>query len=387
MHLIDDGSDDDWERELAEEEADRRRKAEPPPQLSAAEFEAWRSPKTGESNPARLENPLWQWMVRTRWDAYNANKLFSGPSPFEAGPMWCFDRFGKSETALPDGRIVHIGGEHEDDYDPDFQIYNDVTVVDAAGRIAIYGYPLTDFPPTDFHSATLVGGDIYIIGRLGYPESRVTGATPVYKLSLASMRIEAIEAFGDLPGWIYGHHAALSSDGRRIVVTAGTLWLGSGAATRRNYQEWALDLRTRQWLCSSGRNWQQWVMRRIDRKPNRLWEIRQALWNREHPGLGSESHWAFGDEPDFDALAKLYKLADEANPVFRQEPLGAYATVIDGLTICFKEERFWVEAIVEGQLQPERLADLQRTTLALLERIDSAPYEIEETLRDTSIRS
>jgi hypothetical protein len=36
-----------------------------------------------------------------------------------------------------------------------------------------------------------------------------------------------------------------------------------------------------------------------------------------------------------------------------------------------------VEAIVEGQLRPDRLLELQRTTLALLERIDAAPYEIE----------
>ena len=44
------------------------------------------------------------------------------------GPVWCFSRFGTSLTELPDGRFVQIGGEHEDFYDPDFCIYNDVTV-------------------------------------------------------------------------------------------------------------------------------------------------------------------------------------------------------------------------------------------------------------------
>ena len=45
------------------------------------------------------------------------------------GPVWCFNRFGGTVTKLPDGCFVHIGGEHEDFYDPDFCIYNDVIVI------------------------------------------------------------------------------------------------------------------------------------------------------------------------------------------------------------------------------------------------------------------
>ncbi len=139
--------------EIAAEEADRQRKAEPAPVLSKEEFIKWRSPRTVEENPTRLDNPLWHWLVRTRWSAYKANEIFQGPSSFDAGPMWCFDRFGKSETRLPDGRVIHIGGEHEDFYDPDFFIYNDVTTVGGEGGIAIHGYPPSVFPPTDFHTA------------------------------------------------------------------------------------------------------------------------------------------------------------------------------------------------------------------------------------------
>ena len=39
-------------------------------------------------------------------------------------PVWCFIRYGATRTKIPDGRIVCIGGEHEDSYDPDFYIYN-----------------------------------------------------------------------------------------------------------------------------------------------------------------------------------------------------------------------------------------------------------------------
>ena len=45
------------------------------------------------------------------------------------GPTWCFSRFGQSETVLPDSSRVLIAGEHEDWYDPDFHIYNDVVVI------------------------------------------------------------------------------------------------------------------------------------------------------------------------------------------------------------------------------------------------------------------
>jgi len=59
---------------------------------------------------------------------------------------------------LPDGREVLIAGEHEDYYDPDFFIYNDVVVRAPDGKFAIYGYSKEAFPPTDFHTATLLPG-------------------------------------------------------------------------------------------------------------------------------------------------------------------------------------------------------------------------------------
>lgn len=183
--------DKDWEaiwdadaaEEAAEEAADRERKAEPPPAIDHAELLAWRSPREVVDSPTLLDNPLWHWLVRTRHSAYSANKTFDGPSPFEAGPMWCFDRFGQSETTLPDGSVIHIGGEHEDYYDPDFFIYNDVTVVGPDGSIEIRGYGREVFPPTDFHSATLAGNAIVIIGCLGHPKQRVAERTPVFRLA------------------------------------------------------------------------------------------------------------------------------------------------------------------------------------------------------------
>jgi hypothetical protein len=59
-------------------------------------------------------------------------------------------------------------GEHEDHYDPDFFIHNDVVVRTPDGEVAIYGYPTEVFLPTDFHTATLLPASIVLIGSLGY---------------------------------------------------------------------------------------------------------------------------------------------------------------------------------------------------------------------------
>lgn len=370
--------DDDWNREVAEEEADRQRKAEPAPTLSQDEFLAWRSPRRATLHAMRFSNPLWHWLVRTRWDAYNANKIYSGPSAFDAGPMWSFQRFGKSETLLPGGQIIHIGGEHEDYYDPDFFIYNDVIVMAPEGGIDIYGYPAEDFPPTDFHSATLVGNGIFIVGRLGYPDQRALGTTPVYRLSLDSMHVSAVETTGESPGWIYRHSATLANDGRSIVVCGGERWLGNDSATSENIDSWSLDALTGEWKRLTRHNWQRWTIRRVDRKHGRLWDVRQALWHRNHAHLGMESRWNYDDEPDFSALEMLYRLDDDTPPPSEGPEFNVFSVVIDGLTVRFKEDRFWIEAIVEGQLAQERLATLQSKTLALIERLEASACVIEE---------
>lgn len=110
----------------------------------------WWKPRFGTSNPEGMNNPLWEWLIRTRIDAYAAAVRFGYPETSFCdddflGSAWCFARMGQSVTLLPDGRIVLISGEHEDGYDPDFNIYNDVTVYHPEGSLEIFGHnPFTD---------------------------------------------------------------------------------------------------------------------------------------------------------------------------------------------------------------------------------------------------
>lgn len=255
-------------------------------------FEAQYRPRFGTANPEPTAVPFWEWMIRgdpdpapgegvlgelglvmregilrSTYGPWRVRDLFDAPPSRTAGPIWTFDRMGATRTELPDGRLVCVGGEHEDSYDPDFNIYNDVVVFGPTGEIEIYGYPKDAFPPTDFHSATLVGDRIVIIGCLGYPADRLPGYTPVHALDLADYRVSPVATPGELPGWIWNHAAELTTDGT-ITVRGGEVVESRGGKEhfRRNFEDYTFDLATGVWRRVTNRNWAQWRVRRADGK-------------------------------------------------------------------------------------------------------------------------
>ena len=181
------------------------------------EYRAGRHRVFGNANPQPLNLRFWKAMVASGSSAYHARSHFKEGEDDQPG--WSFERFGKSFTELPDGRVIEIGGEHEDSYDSDFCIYNDVIVHRGDGTFDIYAYPKEVFPPTDFHTATLVGDSIYIVGSLGYGGKRKHGVTQVYRLDTKSLSIKPVETHGESPGWISDHKAKLV--GNALEVTGG----------------------------------------------------------------------------------------------------------------------------------------------------------------------
>jgi ankyrin repeat protein len=219
-------------------------------ETSASEFHQNRSRKFGTQNPEILNNSFWEGMIRSGISAYEAGALFGVENKFDRAyrPIWCAQRFGQSITFLSDGRIVQIAGEHEDGYDPDFCIYNDVFVHDREGKVIVYGYPESVFPPTDFHTATLVVDSIYLIGSLGYPGTRQYSETPVYRLDTTTFRIEKVETMGNKPGWIYKHRAILLSPSEIQVFGGETVSLADDEEINSNNSKtFILDTAQRIW--------------------------------------------------------------------------------------------------------------------------------------------
>ena len=215
------------------------------PSATPQEYVAAKNHVFGRQNPEETNHAFWLAMIRSGAGAWRAKQHFGDKDSSQ--PVWCFTRYGRSTTRLPDGRIIVVAGEHEDYYDPDFCIYNDVTVFEPGGNIRIFSYPENVFPPTDFHTATPVGDFIYLIGSLGYMQQRRPGHTPVYRLDIRNYQIETVETTGDMPGWISKHRARLYGNsiliegGRCIVDECGELQDNPDTAC------WRLDLSNLIW--------------------------------------------------------------------------------------------------------------------------------------------
>jgi hypothetical protein len=223
--------------------------AEPSALLFSAMPEDFRTAPTarfGGHNPELVNQPFWLAMIRSGISAYQGSQLVGGTG--EDSPVWCAQRFGQSLTLLTDGRAIQIGGEHEDHYDPDFCIYNDVFVHQPDGHIEIFCYPEDIFRPTDFHTATLSGESIYIVGGLGYLGARRFGETPVYRLDINTLRVHPIETKGEPPGWISKHRAVLIS-AHEIRILGGKIssLVGGKEAYEDSSQAWIFDITSSHW--------------------------------------------------------------------------------------------------------------------------------------------
>jgi len=109
-------------------------------------------------------------------------------------------------------------------YDPQFFIFNDVVVYHPQSRsYELYRYPTDVFPPTDFHTATLLGDSIWIIGSLGYKQDR-GDVTPVYRLEIDTLAINKVEIDGDNPGWIYEHGAEVKGENVIEITDKAGVW-------------------------------------------------------------------------------------------------------------------------------------------------------------------
>jgi hypothetical protein len=210
----------------------------------------------GFRNPEKIIDPLYYQLIASRKMPHEVRKVFGLPEFHNRFPpelpdimlshdprclIWHYGwRFGVSRTVLPDGSLILIAGEHEDYYDADFCIFNDVLKIDASGKMELYFYPTNVFPPTDFHTATSCDGDVILIGSVGYASDRQMGKTQVLRLKLDDFSIEPMHTSGTPPNWL-SNHFAIERDGK-IIVWGGKTW-----EYLDNLEIFSLDVKTGIW--------------------------------------------------------------------------------------------------------------------------------------------
>jgi len=352
--------------------------------VSKEEFLEWKSPRYGTQNPTRVVSKVWEYAVQSREGAYWINEKFKGPSAYDSSACWTFDRLGKSVTFMPDGREIHIAGEHEDFYDPDFYIYNDVVVVNPDESIEFYNYPKELFLPTDFHSATLVDDKIVIIGNLGYSDNIEIGKTQIMLLDTNSYVLSEIEVKGLQPGWIHQHLAVLSGDKKSIIISKGEIWYADDKPLLENINEWKLDLTTWQWEQLTDKQWRRFEFRREDEKLNRLFNLRQALfaleagWEKDYKKELKSLKKKLNFEPDVAILKELY-LPDIEHKVLENETHGDERKIeINGVVVRYNEDMHSIIMTVEGNLESDIIENINRQVAQKFSLLEGEKYTIRE---------
>lgn len=334
-------------------------------------------------NPTHLTNPYWQWVVYHQLNPYQI--LDSIPTldkklgvhrnnENSLPPMWSFERMGQSETHLPDGRIILIGGEFDDYYDPNFCIFNDVVVKYPNGNIEIYGYPIDVFAPTDFHSATLIDDEIYIIGNIGYMNDRQYHTTPIYKLNINTLKINKVESRNQI-GWIH-HHTATMKNGQ-IIVKNGYICDDDNSPMRENIDEWTFNPKTLVWTNLTNHCWQGFLVERQDFDWLSLSEFRCLESDKRYRPEQFENtleclRSKLGIEPNLDLYHQLF-----IPPItHHQDQNDENAIWIDGIKIRYVDDMDNIKVYIEGQLSDEVVQLLQDNLCYKLSKLENCPCQM-----------
>ncbi len=338
----------------------------PPEDVTHSLFTKWRDARRGKYAAEDMSNPYWTWLVRSGLSSWAVNEHFKGPSSYGGNPSWSAERFGQSSTTLPDGRTLLIAGEHEDHYDPDFFIYNDIIVKHPDQKIEVLAFPENVFPPTDFHSATVVKEQIILIGNLGYVKNRKVGKTQILVINPHTWEIVEQGASGDNPGWIHSHQATLA-DGF-IMITGGLVWSDNNDLIE-NFDDWRLNLTDWTWERLSHRSITIFEYAREDGEPNQLFEIHSWIFQQK---FGSRYEAVFQGVDDPSLLAELRDSMKGIEPknidLFerRYRPDGIKFTLlpeledsiefrieVEGVTVRYQENYNTLKLIIEGELKDE----------------------------------
>lgn len=329
-----------------------------------------------QQNPTNLTNSYWQTLVRFNLSPYGIEKIFG--QEVENKPLWGLQRMGQSHTLLPDGREILIGGEYEDFYDPHFFIYNDVIVKHPNGEIEVYGYPKHIFPPTDFHTATLIGDEIWVIGSLGYKDDRQYSHTQVYKLNIYTYEIKQVPTRNSM-GWVNSHKAQYKD--RQIVVTGGHILIEQNSPHQEQIDTWALNLDTLKWKNLTNYQWQRFMVRRKDLKTLHLWGYKMLQDSANNDEKYKEYKQKLLIDLDIEPVIEVYEqlfIPPIEHTTYDDENLkyNEVAVCIDDILVRYVDEDETIQVYVEGILSKSILQQLQNNLCNKLTKLENTFCEV-----------
>lgn len=364
----------------------------PPKEVTDKIFAKWRDARRGKHVAEDLSNPYWSWLIQSEESSWAANQHFGGPTSYDGNPAWSTKRFGQSTTSLPDGRILLIAGEHEDHYDPDFFIYNDIIVRHPDERIEILGFPESIFPPTDFHSASLVDGTVILIGNLGYPEQRKSGETQILVIDPITWKIRKQLSTGECPGWIYDHQATVEEGS--IILTRGKFWTDDNTSLAENFDDWRLHLADWRWERLTHRTVTIFELVRKDGEPNELFKMGTWLFQKQYGTIPPPEMPALEGS---DTLAEIHKNMKGVEPKDREayerrhQPDGVDFKLlpkredslevrieVQSVLVRYDENYDSVRLVIEGELALELIQKLKDDLKSKLERASGKPFDAKQ---------
>ncbi len=231
-----------------------------------------------------------------------------------------------------------------------------MVVFEPNGEFQIYGYPKDVFPPTDFHTATLFGDQIVIIGGLRYVQDRVLDACTVFTLDTNTFRIERLDTTGEGPGWIHHHKAELMEDG--IHIRGGTI-INEQDGSKRGRKN--LD------------------MFRFDRATRHGARIEHVSgWRTFSIGGRNALDFVFG-RGNVEGFDPAWLTSFETISAMKHAHNSTRRVVVDGVVVDLRRENLSCRLRVEGVLPEARLMAFLADLVTQIEREVGVPCEVQET--------
>lgn len=207
--------------------------------------------------------------------------------------------------------------ESQDYYDPDFDIYNDVTIKyhdqDLKFSYEIWNYPESQFPPVYAHSTVYDDrtNQVYITGGLGTGDRQRKGVTEIYQLNLESKDIQQVETFGESPPCLHNHETKMWN--YDLIEMKGGHILKNNIVIKNLYV-WYFNLKTKTWLKQESEIFQHWMIQ-TDKREELFLQISKDILKMEEENFYSsesiEQHKAhifkhYEYQPNYQLYPQLY---------------------------------------------------------------------------------